>query len=167
MIHTRNVNLKNLSSTISVDYALCSTGIIFICLGMYRFFSLLASPENPFGALLYILIGLPLALTYSKHLRLMIIDLLSPKFKSLLYEKSLMEIFTQPSPYFRGLIVIGMSIFLEEYELTQLINSLPRNCHIFKRKGLIHLLPKSVIAFTIIIVFILFSFFLKGFSFHN
>ena len=135
---------KVLSNSLSVDNALCSTGLVFILIGSYRFIIMLGLPNNPFGAVFYIFLGFSLVLTYSRQLRVKFIKLLSPSTLNILYEKSFIELLTQPSPYVRALIVIGISVFLEEKELLDLISALPPSCDVFKRKGLIHLFPKAV-----------------------
>ncbi len=115
-----------------------STGLIFILFGFVGIMYLAFSPFNLIGAIIYISIGLKITLTYSNKLRNYFISLLPLSIKDLLYEKSLIEIFSEPSPIFKIFMLIGLNDILSKNEHNLLLDKLPPIC---KTKGLFNILP--------------------------
>ena len=68
----------------------------------------------------------------------------------MLYEKSILEIMMEPSPYMKAFILILLSGTLEDQDMNELVNSLPPSCDILKKKGMINLLPRMVNTYTLI-----------------
>jgi len=134
----------------SIDSAIACAGFVFALLGLSGLFRTLSSPFNPMGSLLYISIGLTLAISHSKYFRRVIISSFSKETLSLLYEKSLLDLFLEPSPYVKAYTLIGLAAVLDATELQELTAALPPSCTILKERGLVRFLPRPIQSFLLI-----------------
>lgn len=152
-IHDGRSRRNSLSSCLSslrrlsFDSALTLFGMFMMCAGSVGFFRLLSSPLNPLGASAYTIAGFVLAMSYSDTLRIYFVNsIFSKAALELLYEKSILQIMMEPSPYAKALTLVALSWSFEQEEITQLVHALPPSCDILRSHGLIHVLPRAVTA---------------------
>ena len=142
-------SIKALFKTMT-DTAMVIAGLVLITTGLCGLGFVIASPFNATGGVVYILAGIFITLSHSESLRFYSLKSLSTNMYEMLYEKSILEIMMEPSPYMKAFILILLSGTLEDQDMNELVNSLPPSCDILKKKGMINLLPRMVNTYTLI-----------------
>lgn len=129
---------------ISLNNAIAAAGVLFAVLGSAGLFRTISSPFNPVGAFVYFITGSVIALTYSRNLRYMLVQNFSRETLSLLYEKSLIDLFLEPSPYLKAYTLLALAVILDPADVSELSHALPPACHIFRERGLVRFLPRPL-----------------------
>ena len=139
----RSTSKFNLSqyilSSLSEFWGCC--GLVFVALGFLGISAHISSPFNFVGGIVYVCIGIYISLTYSSRLRKTFISNLPENSRVVLYKKSLIDIWLEPSEATRALVISSICGFLDPTERRALMLTLPSNCNYLNRQGLVHLLP--------------------------
>jgi hypothetical protein len=138
-----NEKYSNLLSY-SVSDVIGSAGLVFAAAGAAGFAYQISSPFRLCGSIIYMITGLIISLYYSIGVRNFFLRAFVPKnILHTLHNKSVIDVLTEPSPYTKAFILLGLSGILDNNELNELTEALPQSCDIF-RLPIIQLLPDQI-----------------------
>ena len=127
-----------------MERALEVIGIVLMATGVCGLMLVISTPFNAMGAFVYLFAGIFIAFIHSETLRFYILQCLSKKVYEVLYEKSILEIMMEPSPFMKLVVLVCLSGALDSPDLNELVNSLPPSCDVLKKRGIVNVLPRMV-----------------------